>query len=139
MIEFARNVSPRAHIAYDPEHEHERLYRLVLPSQRKTLKERFWDHNAMKPVNLNDLAKIAGGKHGRKRDYPNVMAKPLGVLTAVVYYTAKKGDAKPNGGSFYIHHVGEISSRYPFLCIDKKGRLWLAGGNTTSPTPGITD
>jgi hypothetical protein len=139
MIEFSRNVSPHAHIAYDPEHPHERLYLLVPASQRRTLKKRFWDNNAMAPRNLNDLAAIAGGKHGRRRDYPNVMCKPIGVLTGVVYYTAKKGDSPENGGSFYIHHVGELTSHYPFLCIDDEGRLWLAGGNYTSPPPGITD
>jgi len=139
MIEFSRNVSDNAHIAYDPEHPHERLYLLVPPSQRRTIKKRFWDNNPMPARNLNDLAAIAGGKHGRKRDYPNVVCKPIGVLTGVVYYTAKRGDSPENGGSFYIHKVGELSAHYPFLCVDNKGRLWLAGGNYTSPPPGITD
>lgn len=139
MIEFSAFVSKDAHIAYDPNHMFERLYLLIPPSQRKTLKKKFWDHNPMRAMNLNDLAQIAGGKHGKQRDYPNVLAKPLGVLTGVVYYTAKKGDAERDKGSFYIHKVGEISHRYPFLCIDAKGRLWLAGGNTRSPSPGITD
>jgi hypothetical protein len=139
MIEFSKNVSPFAHIAYDPDHPYERLYLLIPPSQRKTLKEHFWDNNPMPARNLNDLAQIAGGKHSRKRDYPDVMCKPLGVLTGVVYYTAKQGDSLKEGGSFYIHKVGEISHKYPFLCIDKKGRLWLSGGNYTSPPPGITD
>jgi hypothetical protein len=139
MIEFSRSVSADAHVAYDPDHSHERLYLLVPKRQQATLKKRFWDGNTIAPRDLNDLAAIAGGKHGRKRDYPNVMCKPIGVLTGVVYYTAKKGDSPENGGSFYIHHVGELSAHYPFLCIDQKGRLWLAGGNYTSPAPGITD
>jgi hypothetical protein len=96
MIEFSKNVSPFAHIAYDPDHPYERLYLLIPPSQRKTLKEHFWDNNPMPARNLNDLAQIAGGKHSRKRDYPDVMCKPLGVLTGVVYYTAKQGDS-PQG------------------------------------------
>lgn len=139
MIEFSRNVSANAHIAYDPDHPYERLYLLVPKSQQRTLKQRFWDSNPVAARNLNELAAIAGGKHGRKRDYPNVMCKPIGVLTGVVYHTAKKGDSPEHGGSFYIHKVGEISHVYPFLCADAKGRLWLAGGNYTSPSPGITD
>lgn len=138
-IEFSRAVSQHAHIAYDPQHPYERLYLLIPKSQRQTLKKKFWDNNSMPPQPLNQLAQIAGGKHGNLNDYPNILCKPLGVLTAVVYYTAKKGDAPEDGGSFYIHEVGELSHRYPFLCIDKQGRLWLAGGSTTSPPAGITD
>ena len=138
-IEFSRAVSKHAHIAYDPQHPFERLYLLIPKSQRQTLKKAFWDNNNMPPQPLNQLAQIAGGKHGNMNDYPNILCKPLGVLTAVVYYTAKKGDAPEDGGSFYIHEVGELSHHYPFLCIDKQGRLWLAGGNTESPPPGITD
>jgi hypothetical protein len=116
MIEFSRSVSPKAHVAYDPDHPYERLYLLVPPAQRRTLKEKFW--NPSQARNLNELAAIAGGKHGKKRDYPNIMCTPIGVLTGIVYYTAKKGDATEDSGSFYIHQVGEISHVYPFLCVD---------------------
>ena len=70
-------------------------------------------------------------RHG----YPDVMVKPLGAVTAVVYQTHKKGD----GPSYYIHQMAEISGKFPFLGVDNRGRLWLAGGNYTSPNPGITD
>lgn len=135
MIEFSRNVSNTSHVAYDPSHSHERIY-LVAPKQtQNTLKRKLFDNNNMPLMPLHQLASIAGGKHGKKNDYPDVSVKPVGVLTAIVYDTAKEGD----GQSYYIHQVGELSHMYPFLCVDEQGRLWLAGGNYSSPNPGITD
>jgi len=135
MIELSRSTSANSHVAFDPEHPDERLYLLLSPSARPTIKERFWDHNNLPATNLNQMAAHAGGRHGKRRDYPSVAVKPVGVLTAVVYYTHKKGD----GPSYYIHQMGELSHNFPILCVDKKGRLWLAGGNYTCPSPGITD
>lgn len=140
MIEFSLSRSNNSHIAYDPDHPDERLYLLIDPRARPTLAKRFWGQNNMAPQRLNDLAATAGGRHGKRRDYPNVTVKPFGVLTAVVYYTHKKGDENPNDPrSYYIHQVGEVSKHMPILAADSKGRLWLAGGNYTSPSPGITD
>jgi hypothetical protein len=134
MIEFSRAASANCHIAYDPDHPHERLYLLVVPSARKALCQRFWHGNSAPPSSLAHLAHIAGGKHA-KEDYPDVQAKPIGVLTAVVYFTHKKGD----GPSYYIHHMGELSHHFPILVIDCEGRLWMAGGNYTTPVAGITN
>lgn len=140
MIELARTASENSHIAFDPDHPEERLYLLVDPKASKTLARRFWHENEARSLDLNALAAIAGGKHGKRSDYPKIRVKPVGVLTAVVYYTHKKGDENPgNPKSYYIHAVGELSNHYPILCVDEKGRLWLAGGNYRSPTPGITD
>ena len=134
MIEFSRSISSGAHIAFDPDHPHERLYLLVPPRARHVLRERFWEQNTAPAMNLNQAAAIAGGRHA-KNDYPQIQVKPIGVMTAVVYFTDKKGDGK----SYYIHKMGEVSHHYPILCVDASGRLWIAGGNYTSPTPGITD
>lgn len=135
MIEFGRSVSKGSHIAYDPAHSNERLY-LIAPSPTlNTLKRRLFDNNNMQAMPLHQLASIAGGKHGKKHDYPDVMVKPIGVLTAVVYDTAKEGD----GQSFYIHQMGELTHQYPFLCIDGQGRLWLSGGDYAAPMQGITN
>jgi hypothetical protein len=135
MIEFSKAVSPRCHIAFDPNHPAQRLY-IVLPvNVRKVIKQRFWDQNQAQEVDLNQLAAIMGGTHGRMLGYPHVAVKPVGILTAIVYATAKQGD----GQSFYIHAVAEVSSQFPALAIDGKGRLWVAGGSTTSPTAGISD
>jgi hypothetical protein len=70
------------------------------------------------------------------------MVKPIGVLTGVVYKTAKAGDQDAAGvGSFYIHKMAEVGSEsvFPVLSVDQIGRFWLAGGSYTCPTPGITD
>lgn len=133
-IEFSREISSGSHIAYDPDHPHERLYLLVHPKAMKAIQQRFWRQNPALPMALNRLALMAGGRHART-DYPEVVVKPIGVLTAVVYATNKKGD----GPSYYIHQMGELSHHFPILAVDQTGRLWIAGGNYTSPTPGITD
>lgn len=133
-IEFSRSTSEGSHIAYDPAHPHERLYLLVPPGPRAAIANRFWRENDSPTYDLAHLAQIAGGRHARE-DYPHIPVKPIGVLTAVVYRTTKKGD----GMSYYIHQMGEMSHYFPILAVDAKGRLWLAGGNYTSPTPGITD
>lgn len=135
MIEFSARVSANSHLAYDPEHPYERLYLLVDSAALSTLRDRFWKDNTFKPMNLNQLAQLAGGRHSTMADYPHIQVKPIGILTAVVYQTTKKGD----GLSYYIHKVGEISAIHPILAVDEQGRLWLAGGNTTSPPPGVTD
>ena len=135
MIELSQSVSADSHIAYDPEHPRQRLYLLIDPKARVTLRQQFWDKNAMSSMSLNALGRIAGGKHGVMGDYPNVQVKPIGVLTAVVYSTDKKSD----GPSYYIHQVAEISFSYPILAVDKDGRLWISGGSYTSPTAGISD
>lgn len=137
MIEFSRRVSKNSHVAYDPDHPYERLYLLVDPKAQEALRERFWDENSMREMNLNQLAAIAGGRHGQRADYPNLSVKPIGILTDLIYLTSKHGDSPPP--SFYIHALGEISGRMPILAIDGKGRLWLAGGHYRTLIPGVTD
>lgn len=135
MIEFSRSVSDNSHVAYDPDHPEERLYFLVDPKARPTLARRLFHENHAPPMPLSYLAQLAGGRHSKRQDYPEVMVKPAGVLTALVYFTDKKED----GPSYYIHKMGELSQHFPILASDAQGRLWLAGGNYTCPTPGITD
>ncbi len=134
FITFSRPVAKHSYIAFDPEHVDDRLYLLIQPSATGFLAERFWRDNAVEPRALEEWAQVAGGRHSRG-GYPSVMAKPVGVMTAVVYFTTKKDD----GPSFYIHRMGEMSCYFPILCCDQRGRLWVAGGNYRSPTPGITD
>ena len=138
-IEFSAAVSKNSHVAFDPNHRDERLYLIVSPQAQAELKKAFWDRSSMKSQSLNDVAEVAGGRHGQ-RDYPDVLVKPLGVITAVVYRTRKSGDENPEDPrSYYIHKLAEITGKFPFLCVDDRGRLWFVGGNYTSPTPGITD
>lgn len=137
MIQFSRQLSANSYVSYDPEHPLERLYLLLAPKARAEMAQVFWKENNLSAMPLNQLASLAGGEHGRLQGYPDVMVKPVGVLTALVYLTHKKGDGTaPN---YYIHNVGEVSLCFPFLAADANGRLWIAGGNTRSPTPGITD
>jgi hypothetical protein len=135
MIELARPVARRSYVVYDPAHPSERLYLLVSPTATARLAERFFYENSAPEVPLGQLALMVGGRHGKVDDYPNVMVKPIGVMTALVYHTHKKDD----GPSYYIHKMGEESAHYPVLAADEQGRLWIAGGNYTCPTPGITD
>lgn len=138
MIEFSRAISNTSHIAFDPNHVHERLYLLVPDRAQSTLKRRFWDENNASPMLLNQLASVAGGHHGKLRDYPNLKVKPIGILTGVVYRTWKKGDENPGENrSYYIHRLGEVTGGYPILSVDEVGRLWIAGGSYEAPDPGI--
>ena len=101
---------------------------------RKEMKTKLYKKNPSQRYALNEIAKNVGGRHAMD-DYPDIQVTPVGIMTHVVYATDKKGD----GMSFYIHHMGEESGIQPALTVDSRGRLWLAGGNYTSPTPGITD
>ena len=139
MIEFSRSLSNESYVCFDPDQQDERLYLVLSPKAEHELKRNFWDRNPLPSIALGDLAVVAGGRHGR-RDYPQVEVKPLGVVKAIVYFTHKKGDENPGDKrSYYIHKMAEISGKFPIVGIDNRGRLWLAGGNYTSPTPGITD
>lgn len=97
------------------------------------MKKDYWTGSDWEELPLKSLAKEIGGK--QVKGYPNVEVRPIGILTAVVYACEKEGD----GYSFYIHKMGEESGLQPCLAVDEKGRLWIAGGNYTSPIPGITD
>ncbi len=135
MIEFSRPVARRSYVAFDPAHPSERLYLLVSPKATKQLADRFFFDNSAPALPLGQMSLMVGGRHGKVDDYPNVMVKPIGVMTGLVYHTHKQDD----GPSYYIHKMGEESAHYPVLCCDAQGRLWIAGGNYTCPTPGITD
>jgi len=137
MIELSRKVAARSYLAFDPEHHSQRLYMLIEPSACPVIAERFWGENPVAAMPLSDLALIAGGRQAQNgaRDYPNVMVKPVGLATAVVYHTNKSGD----GPSYYIHHLGEKTAHFPILAVDELGRLWFAGGDYTCPAEGITN
>ena len=129
-----------SHLAFDPDHPHRRLYIFSHPKFAARMHKKYLQNpqyeggSRYKPMPLAQAAQIVGGRHGGS-DYPKIEVTPLGILTHVVYATEKTGD----GYSFYIHKMGEESGVKPALAIDDRGRLWLAGGNYTSPNPGITD
>ena len=140
MLQLSRELSQYAHVAYDPNHAKQRIYLLLPKKAMTTVRKRFWQQNEAQAMNLCDLARIAGGHHGRMSDYPKVRVKPIGILTGVLYYTHKQGDENPGDPrSFYLHKMGEETHHYPILAADSQGRLWIAGGAYTAPPPGITN
>ena len=133
-ITFNKTAVKDCHLVFDPDHPSNRLYMKLKGSVRGPLQQRFWNENTVQARPLREWAALAGGRHATA-DYPNVSAKPVGVMTAVVYFTHKKDD----GPSFYIHRMGEMSCHFPILVCDATGQLWICGGNYLVPTPGITD
>ena len=132
IIKLNKKDSNQSHLAFDKDHEHQRLYFILSPDTRKKMKRNL--SNDYDKLPLSELAEIVGGKHATD-DYENIMVQPIGVMTNVVYATEKKGD----GYSFYIHTLGEESGIQPILAMADDGSLWFAGGNYTSPVAGITD
>ena len=135
MFELARPVARRSFLTFDADHPNQRLYLCVAPEATPHIAQRFWAENNVPAMALGHVAALAGGRHGKSDDYPDVMVKPVGLLTAIVYHTDKNGD----GPSYYIHQMAEESCYYPFLVADAEGRFWVAGGNYTCPVQGITD
>ena len=140
VIRLNRKEGNGSHLAFDPEHPHQRLYILSHPAFAARVREAYRKNPDFKGgskyrvMPLAQIAKSIGGRHGTS-DYPDVMAAPVGILTHVVYATEKEGD----GYSQYIHEFGEEHGPPPGLAADDEGRLWIVGGNYTAPTPGITD
>jgi hypothetical protein len=141
VMKLTRKEANGSHLVFDPEHPYGRLYILSHTDFSDRMKKKYRQNpnyesgTKYREASLTDLARAVGGRHAVD-DYPDVEAAPVGILTHVVYATEKKGD----GYSFYIHKLGEESGVRPCLCIDKKGRLWIVGGNYRgNPTPGITD
>ena len=133
-ITLNKAAAKESHLVFDPDHPGNRLYFKLKNSVREPLAQRFWTENEVPARPLSEWAEVAGGRHAAS-DYPRIMAKPVGIMTAVVYFTHKRDD----GPSFYIHRMGEMSCHFPVLACDATGRLWICGGNYHSPTPGITD
>jgi hypothetical protein len=130
-----RRVGPMAHLTYDPDHASERIY-VCLPDTLCADFAGLYRKNAT--VALSDLAKHVGGRHGKKRDYPEVQVTPLGTLTAVTYFTRKKGDENDGENrSLYEHQMGEDGGIPPMIAADARGRLWLAGGSYSCMIPGV--
>jgi hypothetical protein len=140
VIRLNRKEANGSHLAFDPEHPHQRLYIFSHPKFAERMHKRFLQNPKYKKnsryqmMPLAKAAKTVGGRHATS-DYPKINVSPVGILTHVVYATEKTGD----GFSFYIHKMGEESGVKPALTIDQRGRMWIAGGNYTSPNPGITD
>jgi hypothetical protein len=128
-------VNPaKCHLTFDPEHPCGRLHIILdAKSEAKSIAQ-LVRGNPYKARKLEDLARLVGGRHADGA-YPDLIVKPVGLLTSFIYSTEKRGDGK----SHYVHRAGEESGIRPCLAVDEHGRIWVAGGNYTSPTPGVTD
>ena len=136
------SLIPHNYLSFDKGHRFQRIYVLADTALCRALKRAYWNPGGTTYL-LADVAKAAGGRHATA-DYPSIDVQPVGILTHVTYLTEKTGDTGEarlgwKDANLYIHHMGEESGIQPVLCIDSRGRIWLAGGNYTCPTPGITD
>ena len=136
------SAAKQSYLTYDPNHPDERLYLCLAPDAMSGVASRFWHENTAPSRVLAEWATLAGGRHGKRAHaspknggYPQVVAKPVGILTGVVYFTPKVSD----GPSFYLHRMGEVTCYMPILAADALGRLWVCGGDYTCPTAGITN
>lgn len=133
-ITLTRAQANRSHWTFNSDHRYGRLYILIPPDIQAEVKKRYWTKNQYAAQPLAVIARKVGGLHSTS-DYPALKAKPIGLITLFVYTTEKEGD----GTSHYKHRAGEVSGIRPCLAADEHGRLWVVGGNYTSPIPGVTD
>lgn len=124
----------RSHLCFDSYHPNHRLYLCLAPNVEQHVAQTLFQANPYKALRLRDVARLTGGRHA-DNTYPALVVKPVGLLESFVYGTTKKTDGK----SLYVHRAGEESGIRPVLAADSHGRLWAAGGNYTSPPPGVTD
>lgn len=123
------SADPRCVLAFDPRPSR-RLYVVVPPSVcLRTLGE--FDR-ADGWTCLRKLNRERGGRQARWTT-PAIDVVKLGRWTHVVYATHKRGD----GPSEYVHRMGEEGGREPWLCMDREGRLWAAGGSYDVKDDGI--
>lgn len=136
-VPLPKRNTKTSHVTFDWKHPKQRIYLLTDPVLWSDFAELY---NARKAVPLADYAQQIGDVHGT-RDYPPLDVTPLGRASHVLYETEKgaywPGD-EPDGLSTYIHEMGEEGGVEPGLAVDRRGRLWYAGGSYTCPRPGIT-
>ena len=126
------------YVVFDHNHSSDRIYFILNPSTMNDLKKLYKELDD-DPINMNDLAVQVGGRHSKRRDYPDEMVKPIGYLSHLVYYTHKVGD-DDGIGSGYVHQMGEEKGGVePIIAVSKDGNLWMLGGSYYCPYAGITN
>ena len=125
-------------VLFDNDHPKDRIYFLLNDETQADFADLYQQIDEA-PQLLTDLAPSGGGHHGKMKDYPMVMVKPLGYLTDIVYWTRKQGEPDEIEGTGYIHAMGEEGGTQPVLAIAEDGTIWLAGGSYTCPNAGITN
>jgi len=147
---------PQAMLLFD-DPKVRRLYNVLDLHVLQEMKRALWDRGrGVQPLKLAQLA--TWDEYGQpyrrklrqhKKRYPNVLVKPVGIVERVVYLTPKMDDAKARRKGarlahefipdLYEHHMGEETGHKPWLGVDKRGRLWWAGGDYHVPDAGITN
>lgn len=127
--------------SFDPQAEpgaedaFERLFIVLSPATMKKMAARYM-HPEGTFYPLPQVAEHVGGRQNQW-PYPNIPVQVLGELADITYYTAKGGDKEERSGVEYNHEHGEEGGLRPYVCIDKTGRFWLAGGDYVVAHEGI--
>ena len=124
------------HLSWDPAHPDQRLYVHLSPSSQDDARD-LWQEGEP-TFSLYEMARIAGGRHAKRDDYPDVRVQPLGVLYYASYFTLKEDEEGEPDPSIYIHRMGEEGGIEPILAVSSDGNLWICGGSYTVPVGGIT-
>jgi len=115
----------------------QKMYLITEDGARRWARRELWDSSDALPLQV--AQEMAGGRQVRyPHRCPGLPVTVLGEALNVVYYTVKGGDAEEREGVSYKHELGEDGGVPPLLCVDSHGRLWLAGGSYSVPSPGIT-
>ena len=78
------------HLSWDPAHPDQRLYVHLSPSSQDDARD-LWQEGEP-TFSLYEMARIAGGRHAKRDDYPAVRVQPLGFLYYASYYTLKEDE-----------------------------------------------
>lgn len=125
------------HLAFDKKHKYQRLYNVLSESSKRDVRKHLW-RKGVRTHSLYALAKMVGGRHAEKNDYPKVPVQALGRLYYVTYYTLKEDEKGQPSPSKYIHRMGEEHGIEPILAVSKAGDLYIVGGTYTCEVGGIT-
>ena len=124
-------------LVFDPKHKYQRLYNVLSPSSKRDAKRYLW-RKGVRTYSPYELAKMVGGHHAERNDYPNVRVQPLGRLYYATYYTLKEDENGKPSPSKYIHRMGEEGGIEPILAVSNQGDLFILGGTYTCEIGGIT-
>jgi hypothetical protein len=136
VIEVDTDDLNNNHLSWDPAHPSQRLYLHLSPSSRRDARK-LWKKGDP-TFSLHECAQMAGGRHAKRNDYPDVRVQPLGILYFTSYYTLKEDESGRPSPSIYIHRMGEEGGIEPVLAVSSDGNLWICGGSYTVPVDGIT-
>lgn len=131
-------LPPGTHLAFGTA-EPRRLYVVYeRPGLGRDVAKALW----VKGNPTTSLQEVNNAPAGRWKKYPierpaarRLQVQVVGWLLEIWYQTEKGKD----GPSTYHHVMGEVTNRPPLLCVDREGRLWIAGGNYKVEPRGVVD